>query len=1035
VAGPITNQNLIQQLEQQSQPQVPQSGTPQAPAGMSLVPISQPNPKTALEQQNLRTNIDQGQTSIANTKVDNIRQMRQEFQKQPAVQNFQTVLPLIAGAEKAEPNKAGDLNLVYAFGKVMDPGSVVREGEQVMATNVGSVSDKVQGYLDAIAGQGQLTPKQRLELVQEMRLRRRAFNDQYSQLRDYYAGLAKSNGFDPNDIVGPNIAEPFRDTEKQWFQRVGGTSQDQADNPDQVKFNDSRDVATMPPKAPEWRATFQQKLSTAQPTPDGIHQAALETDQQLGTNYAGGLDPNEVKAAADAMAKGVAPQVFTPQYPKPDISDVRGNNTRDDQVNAAARGVGDVLTSGLFDKAKAGIDTLRDGGSYGENLNREYAISDFDQANHPYARLTGQLLAGMAIPFGYRGVAERATAEFLTNAPADMAVGELRQAARQAGARAVRDRMIRDSAAVGAAYNAGSSRSLDEVPLNAVEGASLGAAGGAAAGQIGVKLAGRAGPEATDIPLVDPDTLELNQPLDAARPAERYQAMADAGFSNPPMAATGGRTARVIDSALTNLPPSAGVMEDAATVTAKDARTAALNTANKFGTASSFNEGGTAVQKGVQEWLKRAEGVPGTTEKGLVGKVYDAIPIAPKTETTLTNTRAALTDLTQGFESNPELSQLVAENPKLRGYLDALTPKPRDIVETVDNRAGGGGVSQRVTGQESVGGGLSWQDMKAFRSEIGDMIGDRAFIDTGGTTTSQLRALYGALSEDMRATAQAQGPKALSAFERANGVYQAIQQRKEQALVSVLGKDALKSPEDAAKAIQKMALSSGGDLKNLAAVRASTIKSGQWNDLASSLIRMGGLPAKGEGRAWNPQTFVNWYSSMTEPARNLLFGGSNKQLRQALDGFVAINQQLAKVKGMANTSQTAPNILGARAIEGVTSGAVAIGLFTHPLLTIGALIGAGAGAAGNYGLAKLWTSPRFVKWATGYTKMLAGAARSGKALDPSKVETQMGLLDRLGRAEPGIAPNIAEVKRRLSENPNGEGTIGKTPEVRITAGP
>jgi hypothetical protein len=322
--------------------------------------------------------------------------------------------------------------------------------------------------------------------------------------------------------------------------------------------------------------------------------------------------------------------------------------------------------------------------------------------------------------------------------------------------------------------------------------------------------------------------------------------------------------------------------------------------------------------------------------------------------------------------------------------------------------------------------------MKAFRSKIGDLIGERQFIDTGGTTTSQLRALYGALSEDMRATAQTQGSKALSAFERANGVYQAIQQRKEQALVSVLGKDALKSPEDAARAIQKMALSSGGDLKNLAAIRASTIKSGQWNDLASSLIRMGGLPAKGEGRAWNPQTFVNWYSSMTEPARNLLFGGSNKELRQALDGFVAINQQLAKVKGMANTSQTAPNILGARAIESLTGGAVAVGLFTHPLLTIGALIGAGAGAGANYGLAKMWTSPRFVRWATGYSKMLAGAARSGKDLDPSKVATQMGLLDRIGRAEPGLAPNLAEVKRRLSENPNGEGTIGKTPAVKLT---
>jgi hypothetical protein len=49
-----------------------------------------------------------------------------------------------------------------------------------------------------------------------------------------------------------------------------------------------------------------------------------------------------------------------------------------------------------------------------------------------------------------------------------------------------------------------------------------------------------------------------------------------------------------------------------------------------------------------------------------------------------------------------------------------------------------------------------------------------------------------------------------------------------------------------------------------------------------------------EGRDFNPQTFVNWYADMAEPARGMLF---KPELRKSLDGFVAMNQQLSRVKG------------------------------------------------------------------------------------------------------------------------------------------
>jgi hypothetical protein len=109
------------------------------------------NQTIPLQQANTKVNIAQGQASIAstnnqirNTNLDNVNNLRKQFETEQSTQDYKTVLPLMDSALKIQNNKAGDLNLVYAFGKAMDPGSVVREGEQVMATNVGGVSEKGQ---------------------------------------------------------------------------------------------------------------------------------------------------------------------------------------------------------------------------------------------------------------------------------------------------------------------------------------------------------------------------------------------------------------------------------------------------------------------------------------------------------------------------------------------------------------------------------------------------------------------------------------------------------------------------------------------------------------------------------------------------------------------------------------------------------------------------------------------------------------------------------------------------------------------------
>ncbi len=64
------------------------------------------------------------------------------------------MVPILESAKEAveRPTRAADLNLIYALGKIMDPNSVVREGEMVMARGTGTVQDMISGLLGQLNG-------------------------------------------------------------------------------------------------------------------------------------------------------------------------------------------------------------------------------------------------------------------------------------------------------------------------------------------------------------------------------------------------------------------------------------------------------------------------------------------------------------------------------------------------------------------------------------------------------------------------------------------------------------------------------------------------------------------------------------------------------------------------------------------------------------------------------------------------------------------------------------------------------------------
>ena len=84
------------------------------------------------------------------------------------------------------PNGAKDLIIMFNFMKMLDPDSVVREGEQLLLKKTNIFTDKYQTLIDTINGGGFLGPTQKQLILQETKiLMDTSFNDFLEQRQNY----------------------------------------------------------------------------------------------------------------------------------------------------------------------------------------------------------------------------------------------------------------------------------------------------------------------------------------------------------------------------------------------------------------------------------------------------------------------------------------------------------------------------------------------------------------------------------------------------------------------------------------------------------------------------------------------------------------------------------------------------------------------------------------------------------------------------------------------------------------------------------
>ena len=100
-----------------------------------------------------------------------------------------------------DPSAAGDLSMIFSYMKLLDPGSVVREGEQATAANARGIPDAIRNQYNRIMTGERLTDKQRADFLDRaQRLYDQASTD-HQQVRTQYEERAQRYGVDPANVT------------------------------------------------------------------------------------------------------------------------------------------------------------------------------------------------------------------------------------------------------------------------------------------------------------------------------------------------------------------------------------------------------------------------------------------------------------------------------------------------------------------------------------------------------------------------------------------------------------------------------------------------------------------------------------------------------------------------------------------------------------------------------------------------------------------------------------------------------------------
>jgi hypothetical protein len=204
--GPQPSQ--LEELEAQHKLRVATLGSPKA--GKILTEVLPMHGYTtdaigaALQNPNVINDLRQAwkrEQSKGPEKKDVSAPLRKEFQALQTIKEANLAELMIGKIRNTSPNAAGDLSLVFAYMKMLDPGSVVREGEQALARNAAGVPEVIRTMYNRVASGETLSPEQRQRFKEEADKLLVTYRQRFNVKANEYRRLATQQGIDPKDVV------------------------------------------------------------------------------------------------------------------------------------------------------------------------------------------------------------------------------------------------------------------------------------------------------------------------------------------------------------------------------------------------------------------------------------------------------------------------------------------------------------------------------------------------------------------------------------------------------------------------------------------------------------------------------------------------------------------------------------------------------------------------------------------------------------------------------------------------------------------
>lgn len=104
-------------------------------------------------------------------------------------------------AAARDPSPAGDLSMIFAYMKVLDPGSVVREGEFATAANTGSIPTRIWAKYNRMLGGERLTDSQRQDFLNQAAAVAKERSNKLQRVIEWYRDIATRRGLNPDDVA------------------------------------------------------------------------------------------------------------------------------------------------------------------------------------------------------------------------------------------------------------------------------------------------------------------------------------------------------------------------------------------------------------------------------------------------------------------------------------------------------------------------------------------------------------------------------------------------------------------------------------------------------------------------------------------------------------------------------------------------------------------------------------------------------------------------------------------------------------------